>query len=299
MDPTTRDATDEAVTDLYFGATVIADDGDLDGHARMLARGVVPGSRIDYLADLARYALQAGRYDDAWCYLERVLELQQKGSAPAPVLAQTLCRLAIAAARRDDPQTAGSLLDRAEALTSAIVPSVLHNRGFLARRSGDLDAAERFYTAALDLKVAACGWHHPAVAATLCAQGQLQLLRDRPLRALRDLAEARHVYETCACAVSTGMAFTLTGMGRAYLRLDMHDHACAALERALAIREALPVPADQLACSRYYLALALWPGRPDEALTLVRAALAEYRRDPCAQPRHVRTLEAWIDHHRN
>jgi len=62
----------------------------------------------------------------------------------------------------------------------------------------------------------------------------------------------------------------------------------------LAVREALTVPPDQLACTRYYLALALWSDHPDEALTLVRTALDEYRRHPCAEHRYIRLLESWI-----
>lgn len=291
------DSADDPVTDLYFGTSILADPMDGGGApARMLAQATTGGrTRVEYLGEIGRLAVQAGRYDDAWCYLERVLELQRKASAPEPAVAQTYCRLAVVAARRHDLDAACDLLERAESLAPAIRPSVLHNRGCLARQAGDLDKAESLYAEALSLKLELCGREHPAVAATLCARGRLLLARAQPRVALGDLFEARRIYEVCARAVSNGMAVALTAMGRAYLMLEMYEHATAALERALAIREALPVPPEQLACSRYYLTQALWPRRPDEARALARITLDEYGREASAQARHVRILQAWIE----
>ncbi len=285
---------DEAVTSLYFGDAPTSL-GDPEQPMLALSAAIGGHTRVAYLAELGRLAAQAGRYDDAWSYLQRVLQLQQAEPHPPAVVARTLCELAVVAIRRDDLSTGRILLTDAAALTPDIHPSVLHNLGYLARRDGALDTAESLYTDALTLKISAGGWRQATVAATLGAIGQLQLLRDQPLAALRSLLPARHIYELCSSAVSSGMAFTLMAMGRAYLKLHMYEHASAALDRAVAIREAIPVPPDQLACARYHLALALWPIQPDAAITLVRATLGEYRQSPGARPTYVHTLQSWLE----
>lgn len=293
------DDDEEPATSLFFGAEIPTRPREDGAPAQMLglASSRDGDDRIAYLDELGRLATQAGRYADAWSYLQRVLELQRSVDAPAPARARTCCRLAVVAARRGELDEAGALLRAAAALTPDIHASVLHNLAFLARRAGALDEAEALYGECLALKLETCGWEDPSVAATLGARGQLELLRGRPTAALRHLLPARHIYELCAAAVSSGMGFVLTAMGRAYRALGMLAHAMAAFERALAVREAIQVPPEQLACSRYHLAAALWPGAPAEAQGLARAALAEYERGPCPQLRHVRVMQAWIEHH--
>lgn len=294
--PNTCDDDGEAVTHLFFGDAPTTPEVRDVGRAPLLPPS---HSRIDDLAQLGRMAAQAGRYADAWSFLQRVSQLQRaEGVAPGE-RARTHCELAVVAIRRGDHEQGRNHLKAAAALAPDIHPSVLHNLGFLARSDGDLSAAESLYADALTLKICVGGWRQPSVAATLSAQGQLQVLRKQPAAALRSLLPARHIYEVCGSAVSSGMAFTLMGMGRAYLQLQMHEHARAAFERALAVREALTVPPDQLACTRYYLALAIWPDRPDEAQALIRTALDEYRRHPCAEHRYIRVLESWITNRSN
>lgn len=299
--PMFYDDDDEPPTSLFFGAEVPRKCSDDGARAQMLELASIQegDDRIAYFNDLGRLAMQAGRYADASSYLQRVRELQSSVDAPAPARARTCCRLAVVAARRGEHDEARALLRSAAALTPDIHASVLHNLAFLARRAGELEEADALYGECLALKLDTCGWDDPSVAATLGARGQLELLRERPTAALRHLLPARHIYELCAAAVSSGMGFVLTAMGRAYRALGMFAHAMAAFERALAVREAIHVPPEQLACSRYHLAIALWPGAPAEALGLARAALAEYERGPCPQQRHVRVMRAWIDDHQH
>lgn len=284
---------DEDMTTPYFGEAPPSLSGP---EQPMLALSAASGgrSRLDYLAELGRMAARSGRYEDAWSYLQRVLQLQRGEDCSPNMVARTTCELAVVAIRRGEASIGRILLADAASLTPDIHPAVLHNLAWLARQEGSLDAAEALYNDALTLKIAASGWCQPTVAVSLGALGQLQILRGQPLAALRSLLPARHILELCSVAVSSPMAFTLMGMGRAYLQLHMHEHARAAFERALAVREAIPVPPEQLACTRYHLVLALWPLSPEDAVSVARTALTEYAAAPGARPEPMSRLERWL-----
>jgi tetratricopeptide (TPR) repeat protein len=105
-----------------------------------------------------------------------------------------------------------------------------------------------------------------------------------------------------ACRQNVQIPYSLDCLGRAELALGRAKTAIPLLREALELRVSTCTP-PECATTRYFLGRALWDvgGDRDEAIALVRDALAVFERDAALEPwiaSYPAQARAWLDSHR-
>lgn len=257
----------------------------------------------DLLDQQGRTEAALGRYASARTLHERALVLRRRVHGDAdPRRIQTLTYLGTLALRENDLEQAQLLYDRAHTASlqqygpdHPCTAKVVNNLGVLARRRRDPIRASDHLDDALARKLVAHGWQHASVATTLVNLGNLTRASGDLKAALHYYARACEIFEAVADPHNPGLAAALLGMGRVHMSMGIHTSASCMFERALHIRESLPVTPAQLAGVRFLLATALEPHDPTRARALVASTLEEYSTSsPHPDPRHLETLRAWL-----
>jgi tetratricopeptide (TPR) repeat protein len=167
-------------------------------------------------------------------------------------------------------------------------------------------ASEHKYEEALALqeqavKVAIALWGDASANTAIKRQnlGSMLVEVKRPAEAIPILEAARRALDADpAQADSQWLAYTLTGLGAAYLATDDPTRARTVLERAVAIAVAKELDPDVAGESRYRLAVALVETKGDmrRARELARAGIAELEKAPKLRPL-ANEATAWLSAH--
>lgn len=115
---------------------------------------------------------------------------------------------------------------------------LMHNLGGLAHSRGDFAAGEPLARRAVELREAACGRGHPAVAADIEAWGALLEGLGQLPQAEAAYRESLATFEATLGPESLEVASSATALASVHQSLGRRDEALAEYQRALAIREA-------------------------------------------------------------
>jgi tetratricopeptide (TPR) repeat protein/predicted Ser/Thr protein kinase len=219
---------------------------------------------ISALANLGDMERSLGRYAESRRILERALEA------------------ATAAYGADSPRVA----------------QVLYSLGSVAFDLDDLDAAHAHYLRSLAIAAKTFGENHPITALALDGMGFVYSARDNCKMAVTYQRRAVAAYEAVYGKDYPAVADTLTTLASCQLELGDRQ-AIANLERALAIRAALPTDNDfQAAGTRWTLAKALAKlgGDRMRAVVLAKEARALYDKspDPIAKKAVLVEIDRWL-----
>lgn len=258
---------------------------------------------LDPLLGLARAQMWSIRYAAAESTLARAAAIAERRPEPG---SGELWRILILQGNlhlvRDSPQAAEtvfrralSLQERREAVDRGRA-SLLNNLGVAVESQGRLDEAERIHRRALDVRRAAHGRDHPAVAQSLVNLGRVALGRGEHAVAEQVLQEALAIREEALGLDHPGVAEILQLRAEARLRQGRPEVAEIDLRRALRVREArLGARHPVTALTRFDLARVLSRGSGhDEAISLVEEAVAAFRESKDAPPADLRRAEALL-----
>ena len=145
------------------------------------------------------------------------------------------------------------------------VGTTRNNLGGVYLDRGDLARADEHFSQALATWERVRGGEHPDLAIPLGNLGDVALARGEPARALSLCRRAYDVEARASGGESPDLAYALTCQGEALVGLGQAADAITTLERALALREAGPVDAAELARTRLALARALAQRHTDPA----------------------------------
>ena len=193
------------------------------------------------------------------------------------------------------------ILERTLAKNHPFKPKALEALGTALWKAGEPEEALVQLRRALATSEAARGPNHPDVAGPCVSLGQALTAAGRAGEALPLFRRALALQEGALDPQHPNLAAALMGLGEAQARLGRSAEASATLERALRIREAAPVPALELAGTRFALAQALWTqggeARRARALALAQEAgrnLEALPQDAAGPATPLRTqLQAW------
>ena len=241
----------------------------------------------DSLNNLARLSSLRGDYAGAEAIHRRALPLRRAALGDAhPLVADSLNNLGVVIYHQGRLDEAEPLYREALRLRVAAlgerhrdVGTTLNNLGGLYLDRGDRAAAEHHLSRALAIWEAALGPDHADLAIPLANLGDLALRRSDFARALALCTRGLAIETRISGADNPELAWNLTCQGEAHLGLAHPRDAVAPLARALALREANPGDAGELAHTRFALARALAAapgGDPRRARALARQALATF-----------------------
>jgi serine/threonine protein kinase/tetratricopeptide (TPR) repeat protein len=173
----------------------------------------------------------------------------------------------------------------------------LSELGAVLGRQGKTDEALEVLRRAVGAAEKGRGPEHPDVALPCNTLGQVLVEAGRPTEALGYFERALRLRESKLGSWHPELAFPLTGQGEALLKLGRPAEALGPLERALTVRLSRPVPAKELAETRFALARALWESRGDMARARRLAQEAERALvHPGTESLRAR-IQAWLDSH--
>jgi len=172
--------------------------------------------------------------------------------------------------------------------------TLMHNLGGLAHARGDFAAGEPLARRAVELREAAHGRNHPAVAADIEAWGALLEGLDQLPHAERAYAEALATFESTLGPDSLEAASSAAALASLHQSLGRRDEALAGYERARAIREAKLGPTHfDLGITLNNLGMLLQEvGRPADARAALARALAIFEASLGPEHPHTRAAAA-------
>ncbi len=266
-------------------------------------RGVDHPDTIEAREMLALTLHGRQRYDEAQAALEGIAEaiVRTQGDTH-PSLASVLANISRIHAARGDFELARTTGEQAlQAVVLAFgaehhsVATAHSNLSTTCRKLGRYDEAAAHTEAALVIERKLFGAESPRIASTIFGRGQLHLTRGDPRAALVDYRESLRIWEATLGPDHARTAYGLTGIGKAELQLDHPHEAVAALERALAVREAAKDVSDSdLAETRFYLAKALRAADRDRDRALALAKNARETFVKVEADDDVREADAWL-----
>ena len=247
------------------------------------ARGKDHPDVAEVLAGLANTKVRRGLYAEAHALGLRALDIREHAFGPESTkVALSLNNLALVMRWEGKFAEALPLLYRARAIYQKVSGAespdaavIENNIGFTKEAMGAYAEAEESYRTALVVREKALGPRHPMVAAALTNLGHVALLTHRPELALADYTRALAIDER-ADNDPLNRAFSLIGIGQAYLALAHADKALGPLEDAYALRRDKAAPV-KLAEAERHLARALWETGRDRSRAVLLATQARDR----------------------
>ncbi len=179
---------------------------------------------------------RAGNLDEAHALLRRVIEIRERALGP------------------DHPDLARAL-------------SMLGN---VQGARSEFSAARLSFERSLEIRVKALGPEHDAVASSLESLGNVHMALNEYEAARARFAKALAIEEVTGPR-DPHIAYPLTSLGSALIRLDRHAEAIPLLQRAVDVRRDGHVDPQLTAHSRFALARALWGAAPSQGGDRTRA----------------------------
>jgi tetratricopeptide (TPR) repeat protein len=165
--------------------------------------------------------------------------------------------------------------------------------GLIHLERGEIEQARELELRALAIRGKKLGGGDYRLAASYVAVGEVERASGQLDAALAHHLQALVVMETSSNPAPGHYARTLLALGETRLRRGEVDPAVAAIERALALREGIPGPPEDVAEARFALARALDAAHrdPARARTLAEQARETYR---ARRPDDLAEVERWL-----
>jgi tetratricopeptide (TPR) repeat protein/tRNA A-37 threonylcarbamoyl transferase component Bud32 len=258
--------------------------------------GREPVLALDLLGNLGTVALLQGRYREARESFEKARALLQGPEDPRQPKVSLM--LGLTALRLEEYPQAISLLGEAlrqmEELKGRQHPDTGTCHSLLAaayRESGDLEKAQTHMEAALELRKAALGPEHPAVADALDEKGMGLIELKQYDEAVAAFEAALEIRRKVLGEDHPDLSFSYDGIGQALLAKGHAWQAVEPLRKALAYEDTEP---EALAQTGFALARALWDMREPEPARQ-EALRARARFASLEKPQQVREIDTWLE----